>query len=311
MPERPFSNLMRAIQEGKFVFTGELEPGKSANVQPVVEEALRLKRGGCVAGNVTQNPKADACISSLAASHLIQQRAEFEVVYQLTVRDFNRMALVSEILGAHALGLRNILALTGDHPACGDTPRSMPCYDLDSTHLVRLVREMVDQHSAFGQKLKKKWGAFPELHVGCAGNPNADPLEPEVLKIGRKAGYAEFMQTQVVYDVETAIRFCKAVEKYKIPILMGIFPMKNYPTAKGFDMYVPGVSVPTEVLDAFKEVHKGGYDEATKAKKYDELNVEFFAPLIQELKDKGLVAGIHVMAVQYARVIPMLMERLK
>ncbi|MHA1734167.1 MAG: methylenetetrahydrofolate reductase [Promethearchaeota archaeon] len=302
---------MQAIKAGEFVFTGELEPGKSANVQPVVEEALRLKQGGCIAGNVTHNPKADACISSLAASYLIQQQADFEVVYQLTTRDMNRMQLVSEILGAQALGLKNVLALTGDHPACGDTPKAMPVFDLDSTQFCRLVREMVDEGTAFGTKLKKKWGNMPQLHVGCAGNPNADPLEAETLKFARKAGYAEFMQTQVIYDIETAITFCKEVKKYNIPILMGIFPMKNYPTAHGFDIYVPGVSVPKQVLADWKAVHKSGMSEAEKEEKYIQMNVDYFAPIIQELKDKGLVAGIHIMAVQYAKVIPKLMEAVK
>lgn len=309
--QRCFSKLMKAIQTGEFVFTGEIEPLKTANVQPYVEEALRLKSGGCIAGNVTQNPKSDATISSLAASYLIQEQSDFEVVYQITCRDHNRMALISEILGAQALGLKNVLALTGDHPSCGDTPKAQPVFDLDSAQLAKLVREMVDNHTALGHKLKSKLGNFPEVHVGCAGNPNADPLEAEVLKIGRKAGVAEFMQTQVVYDIETAIEFCNQVKKYDIPILMGIFPMKNYPTASGFDKFVPGVSIPKQVLADWKAIHKGGMSEADKAAKYEELNVEFFAPLVQELKDKGLVAGIHIMAVQYASVIPKLMAAIK
>lgn len=303
---------MRRIYAGKFVFTGEIEPLKTANMTPYIKEGKLLKEAGCVAGNVTHNPKADATISSMAASYTIQKESGLECVYQLTCRDMNRMALVSDILGAAHLGLHNCLALTGDHPAVGDTPESKPVFDLDGQQLAMLVREIVDQHKAFGKPLKEKLAQFPQMHVGCAGNPNGkeDGFWAEIAKIKRKTGIAEFCQTQVVFDIEQTIAWCKEISKTKIPVLIGIFPMKNYPTAKGFNDFVPGVKVPEKVLEEFKGVHKGNASDEEKAKIYEKKNVDFWVPFLKELRSKNLVAGAHVMAVQYASCVGLITKSL-
>ncbi len=303
---------MRRIYAGKFVFTGELEPLKTANMTPYVKEGKLLKEAGCVAGNVTHNPKADATISSMAASYTIEKESGLECVYQLTCRDMNRMALVSDILGAAHLGLHNCLALTGDHPAVGDTPEAKPVFDLDGQQLAMLVREIVDQHKAFGKPLKEKLAQFPKMHVGCAGNPNGkdDGFWAEVAKIKRKTGIAEFCQTQVVFDIEHTIEWCKEVNKTKIPVLIGIFPMKNFPTAKGFNDFVPGVKIPPATLDEFKAVHKSNMSDEEKAKTYEKKNVEFWVPFLKELRSKNLVAGAHVMAVQYASCVGLITKEL-
>ncbi|MHA1727993.1 MAG: methylenetetrahydrofolate reductase, partial [Promethearchaeota archaeon] len=138
--EKIYSNLMKAIKSGKFVVTGELEPEKTCSIEPTVNEAIQLKKY-CTAANITDNPKSTVCLSSLAASYLTQEQSGLEIVYQLTTRDMNRMALGAAILGAGSLGLKNILALTGDHNASGDMPGSKPVFDYDSTHLIQLIRE--------------------------------------------------------------------------------------------------------------------------------------------------------------------------
>jgi methylenetetrahydrofolate reductase (NADPH) len=303
---------MRRIYAGKFVFTGELEPLKTANMTPYIKEGKLLKEAGCVAGNVTHNPKADATISSMAASYTIQKESGLECVYQLTCRDMNRMALVSDILGAAHLGLHNCLALTGDHPSVGDTPESKPVFDLDGQQLAMLVREIVDKHTAFGKPLKEKLAQFPQMHVGCAGNPNGkeEGFWAEIAKIKRKTGIAEFCQTQVVFDIEHTIAWCKEIIKTKIPVLIGIFPMKNFPTAKGFNDFVPGVKIPQNVLDDFKAVHKSNASDEEKAKIYEKKNVDFWVPFLKELRSKNLVAGAHVMAVQYASCVGLITKEL-
>ncbi|MBN2155018.1 MAG: methylenetetrahydrofolate reductase [Candidatus Lokiarchaeota archaeon] len=307
---KTYSNLMKEIQSGRFVLTGELEPERTANIEPTVNEAIELRKY-CIAANITDNPKSTVCLSSLAGSYLTQEKSGLEIVYQLTCRDQNRMGLGAAILGAASLGLKNILALTGDHNACGDMPASKPVFDYDSTHLIQLVREMADKRSIEGLPLDEDCPNI-EIHVGGAANPNASPMEPEIMHIQRKAmAGVEFLQTQVVYDIEIAEPFLKEIrEKTGVPVLLGIFPMSGYGVAKGFDELVPGVSVPKDLLAKFKAVKKGGLGKKEKKEAYRKLNVDFYVPMLKELKKKNLVAGCHIMAVHYPKIFPPLMEAL-
>ena len=261
-----------------------------------------------VAANVTDSPLGIVTINSMAVSHIIQREAGLEVIWQLTVRDVNKLGIAGMIMGGHALGLRNVLSLTGDHPNLGDMPESKPVFDLDSATLVKLVREMVDSGTINGHEIEHP----PTFHVGAAANPNADPMGAEILKIGRKAeAGCEFIQTQVVYDLDRTIEFLKEIKKYNVPILLGIFPMKSYGIAKGFDMFVPGVDVPKDILERWKRVKTNVIDKKEQKETYDQLNYEFFKPFITELKSKGLLAGVHCMAVHYTRIFPKLIEVIK
>lgn len=182
-------------------------------------------------------------------------------------------------------------------------PETKPVFDLDSATLCSLVREMVDKGSINGEEIE----CPPTLHVGAAANPNADPMGAEVLKIKRKAeAGAEFLQTQVVYDIEQTIDFLSEIKKYDIPVLLGIFPMKSYGFAKGFDEFVPGVSVPEDILTKWKGIKKNITDKKERKKAYDRANYEFFKPFITELREKNLLDGIHCMAVHYPRIFPKL-----
>ena len=300
--QRPFSELMREINKGHFVLTGELEPEKTTDLTEVIEAAEALKRY-VVACNVTDGPGSFAYMSSLVASHILQRETGVEMIYQLVCRDRNAIGLCADLLGAGALGIRNILALTGDHPSIGDHPDAKPVYDLDSAQLTHMIRKMVDEGiDLYGTPIHNP----PKFHVGVAANPNADPLEPELLKIGRKvqAG-AEFIQTQVVFDIEVAKLFLKEVNHFNIPVLIGIFPMKSYAVANFFDKNIPGVPVPSELLEQLRKAKK--MDKQSRKDKYDEINLELFIPFIQELK-KTTAAGCHIMAVGYERLVPKLYD---
>jgi methylenetetrahydrofolate reductase (NADPH) len=301
--ERVFSNLMREIKAGKFVFTGELEPEKTTDLSEMIEATKPLK-GYVVACNVTDGPRACAYMSSLVASYILQKETGVEMIYQLVCRDRNLIALTADLLGAGALGIRNVLALAGDHTSLGDTPGAKPVFDVDSAQLTYLIRKMVDEGvDMYGIKIHNP----PRFHVGVAANPNADPLEPELLKVERKvAAGAEFIQTQVVFDIDLTKKFLKEIEKFNTPTLIGIFPMKNYGIAKFFDQNVPGVSVPKELLEKLKKISKIE-DKKVRNEKYDEANLEFFVDFIKELK-KTKAAGCHIMAVRYERLIPKLVE---
>jgi methylenetetrahydrofolate reductase (NADPH) len=301
-----YSNLMKEIAKGKFVYTGELEPEKTTDMTDVISDAKELA-GYTVACNVTDNPKSCGYFSSLVASYIVQRDANMESVYQLTCRDRNRLALVSDLLGAGALGIKNVLALTGDHTMVGDNPASKPVFDLDSAQLTSLIK-MMDQKEMdlAGNKIEHP----PKINVGVAANPNADPLEPELLKLERKAkAGADFVQTQVVFDIEKAKQFLKDASSYNVPLLIGIFPLKNYGIADFFNKNVPGCSVPNEILDKLKQLKENIQDKEERRRKTDELNVNYFTDFIKELKKTKGCRGVHVMAVAYASVTKQLIDR--
>jgi methylenetetrahydrofolate reductase (NADPH) len=306
MEKKAFSDLAKMIEAKKFVFTGELEPHRSCDLTEVKEWATTLKKtGGITAANVTDNPRSDSAISSLVAAYLIQRDTGLECVYQLRVTDRNRLALVSDILGAGALGLHNILALAGDHTRVGTTPKAKPVFDLDSANLVDLIHRMVYEGKDLdGNEIA---GQRPEINVGVAGGIMAEPLEMEVLKLKRKAKVgADFIQTQAVFDVSLAVRYLKAVKEVGIPTLIGIFPPRSYAQAEFFGKFVPGVVVPKEFLDDFKKMSEIT-DKAARKEKVKEYNVNYFVDFIKEIRKEG-AAGCHIMAVGYPDPIAPIME---
>jgi 5,10-methylenetetrahydrofolate reductase len=306
--KKVYSKLGQAIANGEFVLTGELEPEKTTDLSHTIHEAKEMAPY-VTAANMTDSPLAIVTINSLAASHIVQEASGLEIVWQLTVRDCNKIGLAGQIMAAEALGIHNVLSLCGDHTALGDCPESKPVFDLDSATLIKLVREMVDQGSINGHEIDKP----PKIHVGGAANPNADPMEAEILKIGRKAeAGCEFIQTQVVYDIDRTIDFLTEISRYNVPVFLGIFPMKSYNIAKGFDVFVPGVSVPKEILAKWKAIKTEFKDDKKEQKRlYDQANYEFFKPFITELKKKGLLAGVHCMAVHYPRALAIIRDIIK
>ena len=304
---KPFTDLMKELQSKRFVFTGELEPEKVTDLEEVIEEAKALE-GYVTACNVTDNPQSFAYMSSLVCSHVVQEKTNMEAVYQLTCRDRNRMGLFSDLLGAAAVGVRNILALTGDYTSLGDMPGSKPVFDLDSSQLVYMMKKMMNE----GVDLNgKKITPPPKYYIGVAANPNSVPLEPEILKLEKKenAG-ADFVQTQVVFDMETVEKFLDECNNVTIPILIGVFPLKSYGVADFFDKYVSGVSVPGELLEEFRKIKTGTDDKDEQRKMYDEANERYFTEFIKEIK-KTSAAGCHVMAVNYVDMIKTLIGNVR
>ncbi|MFX0168115.1 MAG: methylenetetrahydrofolate reductase, partial [Candidatus Hodarchaeota archaeon] len=208
-----YSKLMEEIHAKKFVYTGELEPEKIGDMEEVIEGAKKLV-GHVVAANVTDIPQSFAYMNSLAPSYMIQEKAGLEAVCQMTCRDRNRLAMFADLLAAGALGITNILALTGDHPSLGDQPEAKPVFDLDSASLTALIRKITDEGVDLnGHEIQHP----PKFHVGVAINPGAVPLEPEILKLERKEAIgAEFAQTQVVFDIESAKTFMQAIKHIKV-----------------------------------------------------------------------------------------------
>ncbi|MCD6470328.1 methylenetetrahydrofolate reductase [Candidatus Bathyarchaeota archaeon] len=301
------SELMASLKSGKFTFTGELEPKKTTDLTPYIDVARKIK-GYVVACNVTDNPQSFAYISSLVASYIVQKESGLEVIYQITCRDRNRIAIFSDLLGAGALGIKNVLALTGDHTTLGDTPQAKPVFDLDSVQLVRMIRSIVDEGVDMNGKPIE---SPPKFFVGAGANPNADPLEPELIKFEKKVRVgAEFFQTQVVFDIEKAKGFLEETKRYNVPVIIGIFPLRSYKVAKYFDEYVPGVKVPGELMEALAKAGEIS-DKKLRREKYREINLEYFSKFIKELKKTTSAAGCHIMSVGYEEIIPPLVEAVR
>jgi len=315
MAKRPaYSKLCKAIEAGHFVFTGELEPKKilEEGMEEVIHSAKEMKKTNrLIAANVTDGPQGDAYMCSMVPSYLVQQKAEIEAVWQVAVRDRNRVALFGDVLGGAVLGLKNILVLTGDHTALGDNKRARPAYDIDSTQFCELLKKMIDEGTDYAGK--EITDGKIEMNYGCVANPNAvgDYMEPEILKVGRKVEQGiDFIQTQTAFDIDVAKNFLNELSRYKVPVLLGLFPMKSYGIAWYFDNYIPGVSVPKDLLKALKTAEKE--NKGNKPAKYaalDKVNVEFFKPFIKEIKENSKASGIHCMAVEYERLFqPLLGE---
>jgi len=295
-----YSELVRQISEGKFVFTGELEPVKTTSLNEVLEGAKTLK-GHVVAINITDNPTSFGYMNALVPSYMIQREVGVEAVYQMTTRDRNRLALLSDVLAAGALGIRNILVLTGDHTTVGDTPESKPVFDLDSATFTYMMRKVIDE----GVDLKgNKIEDPPKINIGIAAAPNANPLEAELLKIERKVKLGvDFIQTQCVYSVEQAKRFADAAAYLKTPMLFGVAPFKSMGMMKWMIKFVPGIKVPEDVEQRLRKAKEKSKEA------FLEENIEIFGALLRDIRKETSAAGIHMMAVGYEWVVPKIIER--
>ncbi len=303
-----YSKLMEKIQEEEFVITGELEPKRTGNLESLFEEARKIEQY-VDAANITDNPGSFIRTDGLATSILVNERTNIEPVFQLTCRDRNRIGLASALLGASAAGIKNILVLTGDHTVLGDVPESKPVFDFDSAQLLKLAREIVDKKTVFGHKVKGRKKYPPQYHIGIGANPNSTHPDIELAKIKRKVEMgAEFIQTQVIYDLESTEYFLKKLRDFNIPVLVGLFPMKNYSTAYWFNKLVPGVDVPKDIIQDFKNVKENSTNKTEKKKRYDEININLFGPIIEELKRRNYANGLHMTAVGYSRIYPKLIQ---
>ncbi len=295
-----YGELMRQIQEGKFVFTGELEPMKTTDLHEVIESAKILK-GHVTAINVTDNPTSFGFFNGLVSSYIMQRESGVEAVFQVTTRDRNRLALLSDALAAGNLGIKNILALTGDYTTVGDAPQAKPVFDLDSATLVYMLRKVIDQGVDLnGNKIEHA----PKFNIGIGASVNADPLEPEILKIERKVKLGvDFIQTQCVYSVEQAEGFMSAVSYLKTPVLLGIAPFKSLAMMDWMIKFVPGIKVPPELEQRLRKAREKGKEA------FLEENIESFATLIHDVHKATNAAGLHLMAVGFESVLPKMIEK--
>ncbi len=299
------SRLERLFARGEFVVTGELGPPRSVDLEVIDKKVAHLK-GYVDAANVTDNQTAIVRMSSIAVSKMLLDRG-LEPVAQITCRDRNRIAIQSDVLGAYALGIRNILCLTGDHQCFGDHSTTRHVFDLDSIQLLWVLKRMRDEKKfAGGEEIrngKKAPIVAPEIFLGAAANPFADPFEFRVIRLAKKvkAG-ADFIQTQIVYDMDRFKEWLKRARDMglteKVKILPGITPLKSVGMAKYMKNKVAGVTIP----DAF-------IDRISKAEKASEEGIKIAVEQIQELRQLDGIAGVHLMAIEWEHRVPEIVER--
>jgi 5,10-methylenetetrahydrofolate reductase len=282
------SKLKQVLESGQFVVTGEIGPPKGVALDKCLHDAEML-RNHVTAINVTDLQSAVLRIGSLAVSARLVERG-LEPVYQLTCRDRNRLALQSDLLSAWALGIENVLCLTGDHPILGDHTEAKPVYDLDSVQLLKAASTLNQGHDMAGHELE----SAPSFFLGAVVTPVAEPLEPQVIKMKKKieAG-AQFFQTQAVYEPEKFERFMNRIQGFKVPVIAGIVILKGAAMAKFMNANVAGINVPESIIKEMEETKKE--DRKKKA-------VEITARIIRQIKP--LCQGVHIMPLGWDELVP-------
>jgi len=282
------SKLRQILERGQFVVTGEIGPPKGVDVGKCLHDAEML-RNHVTAINVTDLQSAVMRIGSLAVSSKLVER-DLEPIYQLTCRDRNRLALQSDLLSAWALGIENVLCLTGDHPVLGDHTEAKPVYDLDSVQLLKAASSLNQGYDMAGHELE----SVPGFFLGAVVTPGAEPLEPQIIKMRKKieAG-ARFFQTQAVYESEKFEQFVNQVQGLKVPVIAGIVVLKSAAMAKFMNANVAGINVPESIIREMEETAKE--DRKKKA-------VEITARIIRQVKP--FCQGVHIMPLGWEELIP-------
>jgi len=296
------SNLEKVLKAGHFAFTGECGPPKGANVDHLKEKFAYLK-GNVDAVNVTDNQTAVVRMASWAASTLMVQEG-LEPNFQMVCRDRNRLAMMSDILGVYAMGVRNMLCLSGDHQRFGNHPQAKNVHDLDSMQLIALAKKMRDEGKFLNEE---DIDVPPKLFIGAASNPFADPFEFRVHRLAKKinAG-ADFIQTQCIYNMDKFREFMKMAVDMGLHercfILAGVTPMKSVGMAQYMAKMVPGMDVPESLIQRLRGAGKGQVAEE---------GIKFAIEQIEEFKGMKGIAGVHLMAIEWEQRVPEIAERAK
>jgi methylenetetrahydrofolate reductase (NADPH) len=293
------SHLKNVLSAGQFAVTAECGPPKGAEAS-VIRKKGKVLKGYVDSVNVTDNQTGVVRMSSLAACALLKKDG-LDPVLQMVTRDRNRIALQSDILGASALGIRNILCLSGDHQSFGNQTQAKGVFDIDSIQLIQTVRRMRDEGRIIGgDELSEP----PHLFIGAVANPFADPFAYRVLRLAKKIGAgAEFIQTQCIYNIARFTDWMKQVTDRgldeKAYILGGITPLKSARMAEYMSKQVAGMDVPEEVINRMK---------AVPAKEQREEGLKIAIETIQALKEMKGVHGVHIMAIEWEDAVPQIVE---
>ena len=285
--ERSFK---KALHSGKFVITSEIGPPKGTNLERMMHH-IDLLKDKVDAMNVTDHQSSVMRFPSIGGAISIKEQGG-EPILQMTCRDRNRLALQAELLFAYTRGIRNVLCLTGDAVPVGDHKMAKGVFDLDSSQLLRTIRLLESGKDLGDNDLDGK----VEFCTGAIVTPEADPLEPQLIKFEKKvASGAEFFQTQAIYDLNNFLRFMDFARKFKVKILAGIVVLVSARMAKFMNKNVPGIFVPQTLIDELASAPKG-----TALKK----GIEIAGRMIRQIKEEKICDGVHIMAIGKEEVVP-------
>ena len=282
------SKLKQALASGRFVVTGEIGPPKGVGLDKCLHDAEMIK-DNVTAINVTDLQSAVLRIGSMAVSVKLIERG-LEPVYQLNCRDRNRLALQSDLLSAWALGIENVLCLTGDHPILGDHTEAKPVYDLDSVQLLKAASTLNKGKDLADHDLESN----PDFFLGAVVTPAAEPVEPQVIKMKKKieAG-AMFFQTQAIYEPDKFESFMNQVQSLKVPVIAGIVILKSAAMADFMNQNVAGINVPRSIIEEM---------EKTKKEDRKKKSAEITARIIRQVKP--YCQGVHIMPLGWDDLVP-------
>ena len=253
LPREEKSSLARKLGR-KFVVSVELDPPRGASPGALLERAQYCLENEVDAINVADGPRASARMSAQALCVLLQNKVDIDTILHYTCRDRNLLGMQSDLLGAHALGLRNILAITGDPPKLGDYPDATAVYDVDSIGLIRILDHLNHGCDLAGNLIGPALG----IHIGCGADPSKPDMEKEVRRLEEKvAAGAEYVMTQPVYDPRTLETFLGMIEHVKVPLLVGILPLYSHRNAEFLHNEVPGMSIPDDIRERMRKAGSG------------------------------------------------------
>ena len=288
------SQLERVLKSGRFAITAELNPPDSANAEDVNRAAMILA-GICDGINAVDASGANCHMSSMAICALLT-RVGYEPVYQISCRDRNRIAIQGDILGAAAMGVRNLLCITGDDVSAGDQPEAKPVFDFDSIQLLRTARMMRDEHVFLsGRKISTP----PDLFLGAAANPFSPPYDWRPKRLAKKiAAGAQFIQTQYCFDIKRFKEYMRQVRDMglheQVYILAGVGPLRSYGAANFMRTKVPGVIIPDKIMERL---------EKTPKKLQQAEGKKICTEIIQQVREIKGVSGVHIMAYRQEELV--------
>lgn len=284
--------LKEKIESGNFAITAEMAPPKGIDFNHI-RECARAVKGRVDAVNVTDFQSAVVRTSSLGGAKILLEEG-LEPVMQITGRDRNRIAIQGELLSAAALGIKNVLALTGDHPSIGDHPEARGVFDMDSVNILQTATGLMNGEDLTGHELS----GIPEYFLGASVTPLYDPMELQIIKMKKKirAG-AKFFQTQAVYDIDVIKNFMEKIKDMNAKVLVGVIPLKSAGMARYMNNNVPGIHVPDEIIDRMK-----------KAEDKTREGLSIASEFINQIKKEKICDGVHIMAVGAEENVPTLLD---
>lgn len=283
--------------------TGEIGPPRGADHNIVIQRT-KLITNYCDAINITDNVRGIPSMSSaVCAKYVLESGAE--PIMQMSTRDRNRISLESELYGAYALGIRNVLFITGDHTLLGSHPEAKMVYDIDSIQALKLAGHLMKGTDLAGDALE----GTPHFFLGSTFNPYADPMEMHAMRVEKKrdAG-AQFFQTQAIFDVSRLEAFMDLVGDLNIKVLAGVIPLKGPKMAQFMNKRVPGIKIPEEIITRLDLAGKGFKDEAKRAAMREE-GIAIASETIQSIRRIKGITGIHLMGIGWEESIPELVKR--